>query len=443
MKRQQTGIFVVALLLLVPLNAALAGVTASYRYGLSNFSGPVLSHWAKLAVDPERNEIYALNRRGNDIRIFDEHGMEIYVFGEGFATAADLAIAGNGNIFILSTGYKKASVHLANYRGELLGEIPLSNVPEAYSNFVADRIMYERGSLYLVDSDALMVILVDETGRFERGYDLNRPLRQYLPRETRFRRELKNVDWAKVTLRDIEINGFTVDRNGNMLFTIPVLFSGFRMSVDGELTQFGAATGSRGKFGVAAGITTDDSGYIYVSDRLRCVVMVFDEAFTFQTEFGYRGDRPSNLIVPDDLAIDPSGNLYVGQAANRGVSVFKVVHDDTSTSQLSSIEPEAPVERGRAISTAKRERATGSQERRRTIEEDASDRLEVAAERGGRKLKASSEKPGRAIVENAPDRVEFTVDHGDDTPTADSGEPSWVFEETGTNQAEVKSDEEE
>ena len=442
MKRQLYGILALTLLL-VPLDAALAGVTATYRYGLSDFSGRVLSYWPQLAVDPERNEVYALNRRGNDIRIFDEHGMQIYVFGDGFASAADIAIADDGNIFLLSTGYKTATIHRVNYRGEPVDEIPLGDLPEAYSKLVPDRMVYRDGALYLADSDERLVVVVDGRGRFLRGYDLNRPLRRYLPKRNRFRRELGTVDWAKKRLKDIELNGFAVDRDGNMLFTVPVLSSAFRMSVDGELTQFGSASGSRGKFGVAAGITTDDSGYVYVADRLRCVVMVFDEALDYQTEFGYRGNRPSNLIVPDDLAIDPSGNLYVGQAANRGVSVFKVVHDDTITSELSSIEPEPSVGRGQGMTTVKRRRASGATKRGRTIEEDASDRLEVSAKRGGRNMRVRSEKPGRALVEDAPDRVEFTVDRGGDTPAADSGEPSWVFEETGTNQAEVKTDEEE
>ena len=69
-----------------PWNPASAGVTASFRYPLSNFSGPVPSQWAKLAVDQERNEVYALNQRANDIRIFDEHGMEIFVFGDGYSS---------------------------------------------------------------------------------------------------------------------------------------------------------------------------------------------------------------------------------------------------------------------------------------------------------------------------------------------------------------------
>jgi DNA-binding beta-propeller fold protein YncE len=326
----------------LPVNLAFAGVTASFRYPLSNFSGPVLSQWAKLAVDPERNEVYALHQRKNDIRIFDEHGMEIFVFAEDFGSAADIAIGDDGDIFVLSTGYQTSALHLLDYRGEPVAEIPLQNVPAAFSNFVADRLVYQNGSLYLVDSDALKVIVVDQAGRFEKAYDLDREIKPFVPRDP-VQRELSINDWRKRQLEDIGLNGFTVDEQGNLFFTVPVLFSAFKLSTSGELVSFGRSGGSKGKFGVVAGIATDDSGYVYVADRLRSVVLVFDRNLEFQLEFGYRGDQPSNLIVPDDLAVDSSGNVYVGQAANRGVSVFKIVHQDASPLQASeamSMEPE-------------------------------------------------------------------------------------------------------
>ena len=53
MTRKLLGISGLALLLMVPLNLAFAGVTASFRFPLSNFSGPVRSQWAKLAIDQE------------------------------------------------------------------------------------------------------------------------------------------------------------------------------------------------------------------------------------------------------------------------------------------------------------------------------------------------------------------------------------------------------
>jgi DNA-binding beta-propeller fold protein YncE len=368
-------IALLAFLMVLPVNLALAEVTASFRYPLSNFEGPVLSQWAKLAVDSERNEIYALHQRKNDIRIFDEHGMEIFVFAEGFGSAADIAIGDDGDIFVLSRGYQSATVHLLDYRGEQVAEIPLQGVPAAFSKFAADHLVHRNSSLYLVDSSSMQVIVVDEAGRFKKSYDLSREIKPYMPREE-LQRELTINDWRKKKLEDIDLNGFTVDDQGNLFFTVPVLFSAFKLSPRGELRRFGKSGSAKGKFGVVAGIATDDMGYIYVSDRLRSVVLVFDRDLMFQTEFGYRGDLPSNLIVPDDLAIDSLGNVYVGQAANRGVSVFKVVHQDTSPPQA------------------------------------------------GESMSINHEESGRIIEEVEIDRLEFVVDQGSGTASTDSGDSS-------------------
>jgi hypothetical protein len=86
--------------------------------------------------------------------------------------------------------------------------------------------------------------------------------------------------------------------------------------------SFGRPGSSPGRFGVIAGVATDDSGNILVTDKLKCVVMVFDKGFTFLDEFGYRGTRPENLIVPDDIAVDRKGRVYITQGRRRGVSVF-------------------------------------------------------------------------------------------------------------------------
>ncbi len=392
MTRRTLEISLLMALMALPVNLAFAGVTASFRYPLSDFSGPVLSQWAKLAVDPERNEVYTLRRRKNDIRIFDEHGMEIFVFAEGFGGAADITIGDDGDIFVLSRGYQTATIHLLNYRGDPVAEIPLQNVPAAFSKFVTDRIVHRNGSLYLVDSDAMKVIVVDEAGRFEKGYDLGREIKPFMPRKD-VQQELSINDWRKRQLEDIGLNGFTVDEQGNVFFTVPVLFSAFKLSPGGELTQFGKSGSAEGKFGVVAGIATDDMGYIYVSDRLRSVVLVFDRDLMFQTEFGYRGNQPSNLIVPDDLAVDSSGNVYVGQAANRGVSVFKVVHQETSSPQASET------------------------------------------------MSINHEQSGRAIEEVEVDRLEFVVDRGNDTASTDSGDSGRHTEAVESQYNEVNKDE--
>jgi len=402
MTERALGIFMFMLLLALPVHPAFGELTASFRYPLSNFSGPVRSQWAQLAVDQERNEIYALNRRENDIRIFDAHGMEIHAFGEGFGTASDIAIGDDGDIFILSRGYATSAVQLLDYRGELISEITPTDVPAEFSEHRADRLVYTQRSLYLVDSDSLSVIVLDADGRFKKGYDLNTILRRHLGDDDRLKKKTEKTDWTDNRLEDVSLNGFHVDRRGNMLFTVPVLFSAYRLSADGRLAEFGRPGSAPGKFGVVAGIVTDDMGNIYVADRLRSVVLVFDRNFVFQTEFGYRGDRPSNLIVPDDVAIDAGGNVYVAQAANRGVSVFRVAHDKAG-----------PPQAGHSPST---DSATSG----RTIEEKTSpDRPESVVDQGGDELSAAPEKLDPAVEEKAsPKRLESSIDQGGDAPSA-------------------------
>ncbi|HMN03034.1 MAG TPA: hypothetical protein PKC17_09745, partial [Geobacter anodireducens] len=98
-------------------------------------------------------------------------------------------------------------------------------------------------------------------------------------------------------------------------------------AADGKVDSFGKRGSAPGKFGVPAGIAADGLGNYYISDKLRCAILVFDRQFKFIHEFGGRGDAPGSLVGPDDLAIDAEGKLYVGQLGKRGVSVFKVTHD--------------------------------------------------------------------------------------------------------------------
>jgi DNA-binding beta-propeller fold protein YncE len=384
-------ISLLALLMALPVNLALAEVTASFRYPLSNFEGPVLSQWAKLAVDPERNEIYALHQRKNDIRIFDDHGMEIFVFAEGLGSAADIAIGDDGDIFLLTRGYQTSAVHLLNFRGEKVAEISLHDVPDTFSNFSADRLVHQNNSLYLVDSSSMKVLVVGESGRFKKSYDLNREMKPFMPREDR-QRELSTSDWRKRKLDGVDLSGFAVDDKGNIFFTVPVLFSAFKLTPRGELRRFGRSGSAKGKFGVVSGIATDDRGYIYVSDRLRSVVLIFDRNLIFQTEFGYRGNQPSNLIVPDDLAIDSLGNVYVGQAANRGVSVFKIVHQDASPPMA------------------------------------------------GESKSNNQGQSSRVTEERVSDRPKFVVDQGNDLASADSGDSGGSAEAVESQHKEVNQD---
>ncbi len=199
-------------------------------------------------------------------------------------------------------------------------------MPEEFAGIRPMLMEYSRGKLYLTDPMRLSIVVVDLQGRFDRGFDVQKMIKELEENDARARkRRAKTFRNDLTTINDI--TGFGVDNGGNMYFTISTMFAAFRLSPDGKLESFGKAGSTQGSFGVAAGIGADDMGYIYVADKLRCVVIVFDSNFEFVTEFGFRGFRPGNLIVPNEIAVARDGRIFVAQAANRGVSVYTISHN--------------------------------------------------------------------------------------------------------------------
>jgi hypothetical protein len=307
-----------------------AQLSASYKYNLANFSGDIHYMQAILAKDNVRNEVYVMNPRKKDIRIFGETGMEIYRFGdEGeFSWALDLAVDNTGHIYFLNNRYKhgtdKIMITRCNFRGEQQSEFFIQRIPEEYSGLSPVYMVIAGEKIYLADPIRLSIIVADLEGNFVKGYNVQQEINK-LEEEVVARKKEKGIIVDQSTMT-ADMTGFDVDRRGNMYFTVAPIFTAFMLSPDGELRSWGKPGGTAGSFGVVAGIAVDDMGYIYVTDRLRCAVIVFDKNFDYITEFGFRGSRARNLIVPDEIVVTRDGRLYVAQAANRGVSVFTVSH---------------------------------------------------------------------------------------------------------------------
>jgi hypothetical protein len=288
---------------------AMAETNAAFLYSLSDFSGPIPFNSAGISVDQLRNEIYVVDPREMSITIFNSQGMEVYRFGDdgSLGPVIDVAVKGDGNIFVLSKEGQRSSITLCNFRGEPIAEEELKNLPAEFSNFSPDRIVIQRGLLYLLDSQAMKLVVADSKGQFQKGYDLLPLL------------DIKNNVKGGTT----EIDGFSVDRRGNVLFTVPVLFRAYQLSPEGEISGFGVKGSAPGRFNQIGGIAADDT-YYYVTDKLKSAVLIFDKEFRFQLEFGYRGVRPGNLTGPRNLALDGEGKLYVSQVGKRGISVFHI-----------------------------------------------------------------------------------------------------------------------
>jgi DNA-binding beta-propeller fold protein YncE len=285
------------------------GVSASFLYKLSDYNGIIPFSGVRMFTDRANGEIYVFD--GGMIRIFNEAGMEVYRFNDdgSLGSLADGVVDKEGNIIALAYDQRGYFLVRCNYRGELTARLDLKNVPSAFqTGFNPTSLAYREGHFYLADGASMKIVVTDEQGLFERGIDL-----------------FDVADFPKKKRGNIDMMGFSVDREGSILFTVPAEFCAFKLSPEGGLASFCQRGSGPGKFNIAAGIVSDDSGYVYVSDKLKSAVLIFDKDFKFLQQVGYRGVGPYGLIVPMEMAV--LGNrLYVSQGAEQGVSVFSITH---------------------------------------------------------------------------------------------------------------------
>lgn len=297
-------------LLLCSTNA-LAAIKASYLYTFSDFNGRIPYTWAGLSSDKKHGEIYVVN--DGAVSVFNSVGMEIFRFGDDRALGliTNVAAEQDGGILVLSTNVttNATSVLRCNFRGELKDTVELKGLPQEFSQLRPNRLVYWKGDIYLADFQARKIVVTDSSGAFVDGYDVGALLAK---------------DEKPGSQNDMV--GFNVDRDGNMLFTVPTLFAAFRMSRDHKVESFGSPGNVGGKFNVVGGIASDDKGFIYVADILKSVVMVYDKDFKFQMQFGHRGNERGSLVAPQQVEV-MNDKLFVNQARNLGVSVFRINYD--------------------------------------------------------------------------------------------------------------------
>ncbi|MBI4271047.1 MAG: hypothetical protein HY615_11985 [Candidatus Rokubacteria bacterium] len=309
MTRAIVGLLAIVASALLAAPAAAQAVKGGYIYTLANFTGSIRQDFSRVTVDRERNEVYVLYQ--NVVRVFNESGMEVYQFGDDLELGliVDLAVDERGDILLLSYRGPKLAIVRSDYRGRPQSTVALKGLPSGLSEFAPNRMAYRRGEIALASTAGLQIVIADREGNVKKSYDLFRLF------------ELEEKDRGNV-----EVSGFSVDVDGNILMTVPVLFRAFVLSPDGKLDWFGKASGAPGGFNITAGIVRDRKGNFLVVDRLKGSVLVFDRKFAFVTQFAARGYKPGQLAFPDDLAIDGQDRVYVTQMGRRGVSVFKLTY---------------------------------------------------------------------------------------------------------------------
>ncbi len=288
---------------------------ASYLHQLTTTGGPLASSVATLAYDPFHHELYVIS--AGVVRVFNAVGMEIYAWPEDPALGSVWGVAPleDGDVLALRYQGPRPSVLRCNFRGEPVEELQIDGLSSAFaSDFRPQAIVSAQGKVLLADRSSKQVLIVDLASASTTSVDLA---------------ALLGLDERH---KDDDIDGFTVDGQGNLVVTVAAAFKVFVVAPDGTVRGFGRSGSAPGKFGTVKGVAVDEAGHFYVADRLKSAVMVFDQEFKFLGEFGHAGNRPGSLYSPYNVLF-AEGRLYVSQQARRGVAVFQISHDQESTSQ--------------------------------------------------------------------------------------------------------------
>ncbi|MGD0010423.1 MAG: SMP-30/gluconolactonase/LRE family protein [Terriglobia bacterium] len=77
-----------------------------------------------------------------------------------------------------------------------------------------------------------------------------------------------------------------------------------------------------GTFSLPEGVAVDKDGNVYVTDTFNDRVEIFDADGEFISTFGKNGDGPADLERPKGIAVDCDGHIWVVDAAQNRVKVF-------------------------------------------------------------------------------------------------------------------------
>lgn len=295
------------------LATAIAPVSAGvpefkYEFNLSDFGGKLPLMTPRVKVDAASGEIFALE--GTTLRVFTASGMQTFSFelDPDAGRLIDLAVDPGGDLFLTVLTGKGLILRQLDYRGREKAVVtPL--LPDTLAGFVPDAMsLGPDGHLHLLSGADYRIVVLRVDGGFVRSLDLA-PLLGIKPEER----------------GRLGIGGFGFDGKGNLLVTIQERFQAYVIGTNGAVREFGTAGSAPGRFGVVGAITGDRDGNIYVADKQRSVVLCFNADLEFVAEFGGYGDQPENLIRPTAVQLASNDRVLVGQLANRGVSIFRIV----------------------------------------------------------------------------------------------------------------------
>lgn len=144
---------------------------------------------------------------------------------------------------------------------------------------------------------------------------------------------LWSVQVAEAEWEGVELLGVPAERaDGAILIPGATLRRVIRISGDGrEKSAFGVPGTKRGELAFPVGVAVTPDGQTLVLDRMRHLVVGYDENDRFFDEFCHLGFGPGELYFPLDIAAAPDGRVFISQGYEGRVQIFRIFDTATMT----------------------------------------------------------------------------------------------------------------
>ena len=227
--------------------------------------------------------------------------------GRGFANPYDLAVGGDGRIFVLNRcdparRGKALRVGVCNLDEEYLGEFAFGFGDGDGQMTLPTAIAFDSGErLHITDEYVHRISVYDTDGAFLGKWgvhgsgdgQLNGP--------------------AGIAF-DSHDNAYIADQHNNRVQ---------KFTQEGEyILQWGSQGEGDGQFNLPWGVTVDADDNVYVADWRNDRVQKFTADGRFVAKFGESGDGDGQFSRPSDVAVDDEGHIYVADWGNERVQVL-------------------------------------------------------------------------------------------------------------------------
>jgi sugar lactone lactonase YvrE len=258
----------------------------------------------------ENGDIYILDSGPNKIWIFDKYLLPLSVIDKanGLKYPISFAVDAKGMVFVSeeTPGEKhKGRITIFDHIGRKKGTIQFEGFPGVETFMARDMAIDEEGNLYLAGGSSGSLVIISADGNL-----------------------VKTIQPIKMTKEGKEINADVtrVDIKGDRIYLLSEwLGQVYVYNRKGDkVGEFGRKGGSPGKMSRAQGLAVDPKeGIIYVMDYMRHTLLIYDSSGNFMNEFGGEGWEPGWFTYPKDICVDTQGRLFVADAFNKRVQIFK------------------------------------------------------------------------------------------------------------------------